>query len=1076
MTDPTRRPSRAFRRARLLAALGCVCAALPASAETAGDPVAQAEAAAQLCQAGRADEAAVALEALQQNLAAEYGARHSAPLIVQLGRAHVARARGRDAEAVALESLPSEEKGRKTPSKLKRALRGLRVCAGIRPVDTKPVDLTFDEHLRGARRSFNQGRYDRALEAAGRARRSLGSDAKPPERMRLHETLALIHLARGDLSRSVVEAERAEALARQLGAVRERITLARLMVQAGHFERATVALEELDAKVSEGVLRAELEEARGELALRLGAPDRAMVHLDRALAGHRKHYGDDGLATAAVHHLRGDTARLAGDFPAASSAYRAAVRVRTRAGKSGADDAARTHNAIGVLQADLGDWTAADASFQAAQSAMTRTLGANHPETLTVRINRAWAAWHSSRSDEAASEFAATAAALEGALGGEHPSVALALRNQARIESDRGRLTESAKLLKRALATQQAALGESHPALAPTRLDRGRLLGRQGSFDDAAQEVDAALQSLIEAYGPEHPAVARARTARARVALAQGESATATAHATQASHDFAAYTRRTFGAISDRQRALLSSDSHDVLGTLFSIPEADDRALFVAMLPHRDSVLRSIAARRTAGSKRGNSANARKLDALRARYLAAVLGAGPRAGARARELARSIDELEAASAAESGNARELAPELVFERACKALPEDTALVKFVAYDRTVAGARESTPAYGAFVVHGGACRVERIDLGAAGPLEAAAESFATAMREGQSDDLAAREKLGRLLLAPLRDSLRGTHRWLVVPDGVLWGVPMAALPDPEAKDRFLLERVTVGYLTSTYELAEAGPASPTATPLEGALLVGAPDFGPVAELGPVVLTSTGPCHLAPFEALPGTEREIGKISELLDDANTLTGDAATKPRLSQALDQKPSLVHFATHAYFAGEAGCGAAEDSDGTSYDRQSRPVAPNPLLLSGIVMAGANESQRVDAGGRGGILTAYEVAGLDLSSAGLVVLSACDTGTGLTLRGQEVQGLRWGFRAAGARALVTSLWRSNDEATSRMMDAFYQTLLSDELANDPMRGPEALRSAQLAQLKRDRRIRANRPNIWANFIFSGVL
>ena len=97
-------------------------------------------------------------------------------------------------------------------------------------------------------------------------------------------------------------------------------------------------------------------------------------------------------------------------------------------------------------------------------------------------------------------------------------------------------------------------------------------------------------------------------------------------------------------------------------------------------------------------------------------------------------------------------------------------------------------------------------------------------------------------------------------------------------------------------------------------------------------------------------------------------------------------------------------------------------------------MLAGANRPTRVEAEGESGILTAYEVAGMDLRAADLVVLSACDTGTGLALRGQEVQGLRWGFRAAGAQAMVTSLWRSNDAATRRMMKSFYESLVSAEL------------------------------------------
>jgi CHAT domain-containing protein len=103
-------------------------------------------------------------------------------------------------------------------------------------------------------------------------------------------------------------------------------------------------------------------------------------------------------------------------------------------------------------------------------------------------------------------------------------------------------------------------------------------------------------------------------------------------------------------------------------------------------------------------------------------------------------------------------------------------------------------------------------------------------------------------------------------------------------------------------------------------------------------------------------------------------------------------------------------------------------------------------------------------------------VLSACDTGTGLQQRGQEVQGLRWGFRAAGARALVTSLWRSKDRATRQLMLRLYQAIESHELPADVFAGAEALRTAQLERVASDSRLGLRRPLLWSNFVFSGVL
>src|SRR5262249_21715000 len=157
------------------------------------------------------------------------------------------------------------------------------------------------------------------------------------------------------------------------------------------------------------------------------------------------------------------------------------------------------------------------------------------------------------------------------------------------------------------------------------------------------------------------------------------------------------------------------------------------------------------------------------------------------------------------------------------------------------------------------------------------------------------------------------------------------------------------------------------------------------------------------------------REVDDIRPLVGKASLLVGAGASREALAAALGSDPWLVHLATHAYFAGQGGCGEPART-GEDLGPADAPIAPNPLLLRGMAMAGANAGDGSGAGG--GILTSYEVASLDLRSAGLVVLSACDTGAGLRRRGQELQGLRWGFRAAGARALVTSLWLSNDVAT----------------------------------------------------------
>ena len=87
-----------------------------------------------------------------------------------------------------------------------------------------------------------------------------------------------------------------------------------------------------------------------------------------------------------------------------------------------------------------------------------------------------------------------------------------------------------------------------------------------------------------------------------------------------------------------------------------------------------------------------------------------------------------------------------------------------------------------------------------------------------------------------------------------------------------------------------------------------------------------------------------------------------------------------------------------------------------NPLLLSGLALAGAN--RRATSGdGEDGILTAEEVGALDLGGVEWAVLSACDTGLGEIRAGEGVFGLRRAFQVAGVRTVIMSLWSVQDEA-----------------------------------------------------------
>ena len=95
-------------------------------------------------------------------------------------------------------------------------------------------------------------------------------------------------------------------------------------------------------------------------------------------------------------------------------------------------------------------------------------------------------------------------------------------------------------------------------------------------------------------------------------------------------------------------------------------------------------------------------------------------------------------------------------------------------------------------------------------------------------------------------------------------------------------------------------------------------------------------------------------------------------------------------------------------------------------------------------------MLTAQEVAAIDLSRADWAVLSACETGVGDVITGEGVLGLRRAFQVAGTRTLVMSLWAVEDEATREWMHELYAAHFLRGLATD-----DAVRTASLEVLRK---------------------
>jgi CHAT domain-containing protein len=176
---------------------------------------------------------------------------------------------------------------------------------------------------------------------------------------------------------------------------------------------------------------------------------------------------------------------------------------------------------------------------------------------------------------------------------------------------------------------------------------------------------------------------------------------------------------------------------------------------------------------------------------------------------------------------------------------------------------------------------------------------------------------------------------------------------------------------------------------------------------------------------------------------------------------------PGLLHLATHGFFLPEQTLpevllhGRPGDRP-TPAERAALLERENPLLRSGVALAGFNGRR---SGSDDGVLTALEVAALDLSGTRLVTLSTCESGVGQPSSGEGVYGLRRALVMAGAETQVMSLWQVDTGRTRELMAAYYKLLKRGAGRS------EAMRDVQLAMLSSSK---TAHPNLWASFIVSG--
>jgi CHAT domain-containing protein len=460
--------------------------------------------------------------------------------------------------------------------------------------------------------------------------------------------------------------------------------------------------------------------------------------------------------------------------------------------------------------------------------------------------------------------------------------------------------------------------------------------------------------------------------------------------------------------------------------------------------------------------------------------LAKLTVAGPTATGEddfAKEVASledQIQKLEILVGKKSTAYRAASQPIVLAAVQKAIPRDGRLIEIVNYQPGDPKAPYSVNQvlaprkYAAFVV-GKTGDPVLIDLGPAAAIDDAVEQFRKAVSDPDNDRAA---ELGHALyaltLARLVPALGGSTNVLIAPDGGLNVVPFSALVDDRGE--FLVKRYTFTYLTSGRDLLRLGIKTKAQG---GGVIFADPSFDGAAPPAPAAAgqppTTRGrrsaDLTLQHWKPLPGTAQEADEVLRRMHGLTEFRRDKATETALKAV--HGPRILHLATHGFFLPDKPPPADPTGDATA---RSGPAAPslsteaieNPLLRSGLALAGANQ---LVSGDDDGILTAMEATGLDLWGTKLVVLSACETGVGKVTNGDGVYGLRRALVIAGAESLVMSLWQVDDAATRDLMAGYYARIAAGKPRSSALRD---------VQLEIQGKPKYAHPYYWASFLPAG--
>ena len=824
------------------------------------------------------------------------------------------------------------------------------------------------------------------------------------------------------------------------------------------------------------------------LYVEMGEYGKALPVHERVLAIMEKSFGMHHPHTASALHRLTKVYSLMGDYSQALPLCERALAIREKSLGPEHLETGRSLLTLAAIYVAMGDYTQALPMCERGLAISEKSLGPEHPE-IAASLNSLAVTYGSLGNHAKALPLNERALAIcETSFGPEHPETGRSLNSLSANYVAMGDYAQALPLRERALAIREKSLGPEHPETGRSLLTLAATYVAMGDYTQALPMCERALAIFEKSLGPEHPDTAASLQRMADACFSKGDYAQALplyerglairekslgpahpetagslnevaviAYLTGDTSSARQHSSKHIAAIQRQQQTILTLDERSRLAwqsenvSFWSACVLRSEPLAQLVLRQKGVVLDSILEDRSlaisATTDPEGRAKLEEIAVLRSKLAEIIYDESQRSEvARIQEQIGQIQRSLSTRANIGGRVRQNA-DITIDAILPSLSKDSVLVDFIEFpDLKLKG--DEAVCYGALIVAGdGSPTFVRIDGAIA--IDTAIDALRTAIVENNKAEV---EKQTRFLSEKLWQPIawqfpEGTRQVFLCPEAKLNFLSFSALDEGDGV--FVAEKYSITYLGSSRDLARR----PSDEKFKTLAIFANPAFD---ESGATSRTTKDMVAMRAGEAdtfgaivlppLPGTETE-GKTLEATASkagwqARSLTGSDATETSVRQT--EKPGVLHLATHGFYLNTTVSSPSNDSRGMSVaeasDEAPRPPprrAVDPMRASGVALTGAQQTLKLWSQRKApdpetdGILTAEEVASLDLNGTWLVTLSACETGVGEARSGEGVFGLRRAFMMAGAENLLMTLWPVADDTTASIMADFYKEALA---------------------------------------------